>query len=112
MVKQHNYIISVGEVTTGIGIFDMLQAFDRTRRLLPRDCGDTISWSAGCVEKAQPNAIDMPCDTKAGTMHFIRSQYDSVIVQAMMEFFVSHKIRTREVRLWTLVPVVTTYVAQ
>ena len=24
-------------------------------------------------------------------MHFIRSQYDSVIVQAMMEFFVSHK---------------------
>ena len=69
----------------------MLQAFDRTRRLLPRDCGDTISWSAGCVEKAQPNAIDMPCDTKAWTMHFIRSQYDSVIVQAMMEFFVSHK---------------------
>lgn len=63
--RQHNYIISVGEVTTGIGIFDMLQAFDRTRRLLPRDCGDTISWSAGCVEKAQPNAIDMPCDTKA-----------------------------------------------
>ena len=63
--KNKNYIISVGEVTTGIGIFDMLQAFDRTRRLLPRDCGDTISWSAGCVEKAQPNAIDMPCDTKA-----------------------------------------------
>ena len=20
--------------------------------MLPRDCGDTISWSAGCVEKA------------------------------------------------------------
>ena len=37
----------------------------RLRRLLPRDCGDTISWLAGCVEKAQPNAIDMPCDTKA-----------------------------------------------
>ena len=27
--------------------------------------GDTIRWSAGCVVKVQPNAIDMPCDTKA-----------------------------------------------
>ena len=48
---------SVGEVTTGIGYI--------SRRLLPRDCGDTKCWSAGCVVKAQPNAIDMPCDTKA-----------------------------------------------
>ena len=57
--ENNNYIISVGEVTTGIRIHLV------SRRLLPRDCGDTISWSAGCVEKAQPNAIDMPCDTKA-----------------------------------------------
>ena len=62
---------SVGEVTTGIGIYPKIAAARSWRhdKMVSRLCREgaayTIRWSAGCVVKVQPNAIDMPCDTKA-----------------------------------------------
>ena len=45
-----------------------------------------MSWLAGCVAKAQLNAIYMPCDAKAWTVLLFSWGSDSVIVRALTEF--------------------------